>query len=67
MKRIVIALSMIIGFGRFAVADEIARIAVLDQLQAQFSVCTAFYMIELRCNPASAGAVQSAEALASAI
>jgi hypothetical protein len=50
MKRIVIALLMIIGFGPFAVADDVERIAVLDQLQAQFSVCAAFYMIELRCN-----------------
>jgi len=64
---------MIIGFGRSAVADDVARIAVLDQLQAQFSVCTAFYMIELRCNKGGesrrrlAVVSRRAEALAAAI
>jgi hypothetical protein len=49
MKRTKIAFLFVIGFGRCAIADDVERTAVLDQLQAQFSACAAFYTIELDC------------------
>jgi hypothetical protein len=73
MIRIAIALLIAAGFGPRAVADDAARIAILDQLQAQFSVCVAFYAIELSCVDGGearrrlAAVSRRAEALAEAI
>ena len=43
------ALLLAAGCGRPALADDAARAAILDRLQAQFSICVAFYMIERSC------------------
>jgi hypothetical protein len=60
-------------FAHAAVADDAARMAVLDNLQASFSVCAAFYTIETSCAPAAESRLRltivskRSEALASAI
>jgi hypothetical protein len=50
MKRTAIALFIVVGFGIDAMANDADRAALLDQMQAQYSVCVAFYTFKLSCD-----------------
>jgi hypothetical protein len=73
MKHALVVLSFVVGLGPRAVAGEADRDAILDQLQAKFSACTAFYMFEQTCGARGEtgrrlnAARRSAEALSGAI
>jgi hypothetical protein len=50
MKRFTLALCIGIGLIDGAAAQDAARRAPLDAMQAAFSVCVAYYSLELKCS-----------------
>jgi len=73
MKRAALALSLAGGLCESAAADEASRGMILDQLQAQFSTCVAYYTLQQGCVGAGesgrrlAAVARRADALAGAI
>jgi hypothetical protein len=49
MKRAALALWLAGGLCESAAADEASRMMILDQLQAQFSQCVAYYTLQQGC------------------
>ena len=72
MKRAAFTLCLAAALGESAVADEISRRAILDQMQAQVSDCVAFYTLQQGCVAGGeagrrlAAAARRADALAAA-
>ena len=49
MKRTAIAWAVLSCFGGEALADDVDRAALLDQIQAQYSLCVAYYTYQKGC------------------
>jgi hypothetical protein len=49
MKWTLIGVSIALGLAHSALAQDAERIARMDNVQAQLSVCVAYYSLELKC------------------
>ena len=56
MKRVLTGLSIVLGLVHSALAQEAERGATMDNVQAQLSVCIAYYSLEMECTEGGSAA-----------
>jgi hypothetical protein len=49
MKQVLAGLSIALGLAHSALAQDVERIARMDNVQAQLSICVAYYSLALEC------------------